>query len=64
MANRQEIDADVAVVHAEHLRNGPIDAFQVKLYTRRDPILFRVHQFVLSGWPEQQPENDLLPYWR
>ena len=64
MANGQEIDADVAVVLAEHLRDGPIDAAQVKLFTRRDPVLLRVHQFVLSGWPEQQPEYNLLPYWR
>ena len=34
----------------EELQNGPVTADQIKMWTRRDPILSRVQQFVLRGW--------------
>lgn len=59
-----EIDAEIAVVHSEQIYGGPIDASQVKQHTRRDPVLSRVLQFVLSGWPNNSPDEELRPYWQ
>lgn len=47
----------------EELRNGPVTADQIKMWTRRDPVLSRVQQFVLKGWPTGAIEKDLKPYW-
>ena len=33
------------------------------MWTRRDPILSRVQQFVLRGWSTGAIEKDLKPYW-
>ena len=38
-------------------------ADQIKMWTRRDPILSRVQQFVLRGWSTGAIEKDLKPYW-
>ena len=47
----------------EELQKGPVTAEQIKLWTRRDPVLSRVQQFVLKGWPTGAIEKDLKPYW-
>ena len=33
------------------LSKGPVEAKQIKLWTRRDPMLSKVLQFILYGWP-------------
>ncbi len=35
----------------EELRNGPVTSSDIKAWTRRDPILSRVLQYVRHGWP-------------
>lgn len=45
----------------EELQNGPVTADQIKMWTRRDPVLSRVQQFVLKGWPTGAIEKDLKP---
>ena len=52
-----------AVVVMEHLDTTPVAAKQVRLWTQHDPVLSKVLQFVLQGWPEQvAPE--LKPFFR
>ena len=39
------------VLLMEHMSTGPLTASQVKSMTQRDPVLSRVHSYVLRGWP-------------
>ena len=44
----------------------PVTFRQVKTWTRRDPILSHVLQYVQLGWPANlvgQDEELLKPYW-
>lgn len=34
----------------------------IKIWTQRDPVLARVLKYVLSGWPGEVVEKELLPY--
>lgn len=60
----KEIDAAVAAVHAKLVNNCPIETAQVKQQTRRDAVLSRVLQFVLTSWPLKSPDGELHPYWQ
>lgn len=40
------------VLLVESLKDTPIECSQVKRWTRRDPILSLVLQYILSGWPQ------------
>ena len=44
--------------------NLPITARAIASETARDPILARVKQFSLSGWPEYLKEEKLQPYFQ
>ena len=45
------------VLLAEHLADSPVTADDVRVWTRRDPKLARVLQYVQQGWPsEVDPE--------
>ena len=35
----------------EHLDHTPINSQHIREWTRRDPVLSKVHQFTLNGWP-------------
>ena len=37
----------------EHLDTTPVSAIQVRLWTQHNPVLFKILQFVLQGWPEK-----------
>jgi hypothetical protein len=58
-----ELDAEVCAIQQEHIERGPADATQVRQATRRDPVLSRVVDFVLSGWPSRSPGDDFQPWW-
>ena len=58
----QGLDAVVSAIHQEHISRGPADAVQVRQVTRRDPVLSRVVDFVLSGWPAHNPGDEFQPW--
>ena len=58
-----EIDAEVQAIQQEHIQRGPADAVQVRQATRRDPVLSRVVEFVLAGWPSCSPGDEFQPWW-
>ena len=37
----------------EHLENSPVTAHDIQVWTRRDPELARVLQYIWQGWPEE-----------
>ena len=49
------------VLIAEHLADAPVTADDIRVWTRRDPKLARVLQFLQQGWPEKV-EQDLERY--
>ena len=50
------------VLLVEHLLDAPVKAQEIRTWTRRDPLLSRVKQFIQSGWPATV-EPQLRPYW-
>ena len=50
------------VLLVEHLLDAPVKAHEIRTWTRRDPLLSRVKQFIQSGWPATV-ESQLRPYW-
>ena len=49
------------VLLMEHISSGPLTATQVKTMTQRDPVLSRVHSYVLRGWPSTV-DSSFTPY--
>ena len=55
------------VLLMEQMDEMPMTSCQLKTWTRRDPILSHVLQYVQQGWPAHlvgQDEEQLKPYWR
>ena len=52
------------VLLAEHLDESPVTAAQIRAWTRRDPQLALVVQFLQQGWPNSCNEHpDLAPFF-
>ena len=49
------------VLLMEHISTGSLTATQIKSLTHRDPVLPRVHAYVLRGWPTSV-DLSLNPY--
>ena len=49
------------VLLMEHLDDSPVTAQHVRTWTRKDPVLSTVLQYVLHGWPDKCDET-LAPY--
>ena len=50
------------VLLMEHLEDSPVTADHIRVWTRRDPSLSSVVQFLRQGWPAQSTP-ELHPYW-
>lgn len=48
----------------EHLDAGPVTSQDVRTKTRTDPLLARVSQYTLQGWPDKYPSEELMPYYK
>ena len=51
------------VLLLEFLDKAPVSATQVRNWTRRDPILSQVMDYVQSGWPNKKSNKELQPYF-
>ena len=47
----------------EHMDLTPVTSRQIKSWTRKDPILSRVMNFVLQGWPASNTDDQVIPYF-
>jgi hypothetical protein len=47
----------------EHMDLTPVTSRQIKSWTRKDPILSRVMNFVLQGWPASNTYDQLRSYF-
>jgi len=52
------------VLLMEQMQDSPVTADHIRLWTRRDPLLSRVMQYVMNGWPNGTVEEHLRPYWQ
>ena len=50
------------VLLMEHLQASPITAAQIKRWTERDPVLSKVQEFVMTGWPSDEASEELRPF--
>ena len=50
------------VLMIERLDEAPITSAQIANWTKKDPILARVLQHILLGWPNKV-DSELAPYW-
>ena len=50
------------VLLLEHLGHTPINSCHIQEWTRCDPVLSKVHQFTLNGWPHHCQDVQLHPY--
>ena len=50
------------VLLMEHLKDSPVTADHIRVWTRRDPSLSSVVQFLCQGWPTQS-SPELHPSW-
>ena len=53
--------SNVRQVQVSLIDSTPIDSKQCKMATLRDPILSKVLNFVLRGWPDKCPSEGLRP---
>ncbi|CAC5380501.1 Uncharacterized protein K02A2.6 [Mytilus coruscus] len=51
------------ILLTENMDLTPVTSRQIKSWTRKDPILSRVMNYVLQGWPESIADDDLRPYF-
>ena len=42
------------------LENSPVTVVNIKMWTNRDPLLSKVCDVVLQGWPNQCPSEEVL----
>ena len=47
----------------EHLEEIPLQSNKIRDWTRRDPVLSKVHQYVLGNWSSTCPSKELQPYF-
>ena len=47
-----------------HLSENLVTSSQIKVWTDKDPILSRVHHFILHGWPISITDTLLQPYFQ
>jgi len=50
------------VLLLEHLNHTPINSRHIQEWTRCHPVLSKVHQFTLNGWPYHCQDVQLHPY--
>ena len=46
----------------DHLSATPVNAANIKDWTAKDPLLSKVKQYIMAGWPETQLGEEFKPY--
>ena len=47
----------------EHLNNTPVTANMIKRWTNQDPVLAKVRNLVLQGWPASVTDEEMRLYF-
>lgn len=51
------------VLLMDHLDMPPVTASQIRAWIGKDPVLARVREYVLRGWPAQVHETEMRPFF-
>ena len=51
------VPGDINLV-LQHLNTTPATATEIKVWTDKDPVLSKVQKFVMTGWPDDDNENE------
>ena len=46
----------------EKLDDAPISSIQIDNWSKTDPVLSKIFQYILLGWPSKV-NNESTPYW-
>jgi hypothetical protein len=63
----QESDAEARespIYFASRVDDLPVTARDIASATRTDPVLSKVYELTLNGWPDSCKDDDILPYFR
>ncbi|XP_055714392.1 uncharacterized protein K02A2.6-like [Phlebotomus papatasi] len=56
-------ESEIGVISMLETDQSPIQAREVQEATKKDPLLKKVKRWVLQGWPENCPGEDVKPYF-
>ncbi|KAK3741115.1 hypothetical protein RRG08_042482 [Elysia crispata] len=56
--------SDVPVFYNTVLEDLPITPNKIRSHTRRDPVLSKVLDFTLKGWPAKESNPVIMPFFR
>ena len=57
------MEEEVEIFFSSGLDELPVDSKDISRYTRRDPVLARVLEYTLVGWPNHVTEEEPKPYF-
>ncbi|KAK8786048.1 hypothetical protein V5799_007587 [Amblyomma americanum] len=60
---RQETEAPGDILLLEAVEYPPVSAMEVAAFTRGDPLLYQVKQWILEGWPRERVALKHSAYW-
>lgn len=64
VSSKSEDDEEVKLINQQQIESLPLRSEQIKKVTRADPILSKVLEHTLAGWPEVNKNADLEPYFQ
>ncbi|CAG2226125.1 unnamed protein product [Mytilus edulis] len=59
---KTEVPAEMIML-MDHMDSTPVTAQQIKAWTRKDPILGQITNYVLKGWPNYRDNDEMKPYF-
>ena len=59
LATHKEVSEMENEVHMVRMDRAPVNAKEMATETRKDPLLSKVHDYILEGWPEEFEARDL-----
>ncbi|CAC5400803.1 unnamed protein product [Mytilus coruscus] len=59
---KTEVPAEIIML-MDHMGSTPATAQQIKAWTRKDPILGQITNYVLKGWPNYRDNDDMKLYF-
>ena len=60
---KEDISQPIASVHMMELVNSPVTEIEVRSEIRKDKLLSKVLEHIMSGWPPACKTDELRPFW-
>ncbi len=62
--SKSTLATEMEVNHFTLIGDLPITADDIAEHTRKDRVLAKVHHFIMNGWPNQNEDEEMEPYFR